>query len=394
MFERIQQLLTSAHYKPRLDHLVDLTHAFLIDPDKETYFKNHGMPVDKEVLGQFHIFDKYAPYIEADSFDILQFKLKRNMTIGSLTAKGGEVPSTSMGELINVQGGMAKITLSHIFDEETMEMMVKLKTSKIIPESFVDLLFGSVNDLQTKVFKTGNVLCAQVWSTGKIRFSDPRTNMMISIDYDTYPELFPDPLTGNRTWDNHDTATGILDLINLSNAYYDINGVYPECYGMSKVNINHLLNQQATAAYATSLGLINNHPTSNLPSRVSRKTLNQMSEEILELPPIVQWDSRYEIEIEPGKSMSFPYNPSHTVTALNPKSVERVWGLTLESAMGNKTGYGTRRQNRMKPKGGIFLHSDEVLSLSPPQCRSLAAGRNIPWVTDTRRIAAQKVLAA
>ncbi|MDJ0594424.1 MAG: hypothetical protein QNJ72_31355 [Pleurocapsa sp. MO_226.B13] len=393
MFESIQQLLTSAHYKPRLDRVIDNTHAFLIDPDKETHFKNHNQMPDKEVLGQFQIFDSYSPYIEADSFDVLQFKLKRNMTIGSLTATGGEVPTTSMGELISVQGGMGKITLSHVFDEETMKMMYQFRQSKAIPDTFVDFLFGTVRDLETKVFKLGNLLTAQVWSTGKIRFTDPRTNVSISVDYDTYPELFPDPLTGAATWDNHDTANGIENLIDHSRAFYRINGYYPEAYTMSEENITNLIRQRSTAEYAASMGLINSHPTSNLPTRVTRKILDRMSEEIMALPKIIQFDAQYELEIEPGRSMRFPYNPSHTVSIVNPKSVERVWGLTLESAMGRRNGFGTRRANKMKPKGGIFVYSDELMQLSPPQCRSLAAGRMLPWVTDNRRIGALKVLA-
>ena len=394
MYESIQQLLTSAYYKPRLDNVLDVTSAFLIDPNKEAYYQAQGMMVDKQVLGQFEIFDKNAPYVEVDSFDALKFKIKRNSTVGSLTAKGGEVPSTSAGELIAVQGDMAKITLCHIFDEETMEMQVKLKDSKYIPDAFIDLLFGSVNDLQTKVFKLGNVLCAMVWATGKIRFSDPRTNMMLSIDYDTYPELYPEPLTGNSTWDNHDTANGIDNLIEHSRAFYRINGYYPAKYVMGEVAMNHLLRQESTANYARSLGLISSNATSNLPSRVSMKILDRMSEDIMELPKLEQWDARYELEVAPGKAMSFPYNPSHTVTIVEPNSVERLWGLTMESAMGKRIGFGARRSANLKPKGGIFVFSDEMLRLSPPQCRSIAAGRNLPWVDDTRRLGAMKVLAA
>lgn len=395
MYDTIKQLLNSSIYKPKLDEVVDLTYKFLTDPDKETFAKTHGMKVDEEVLGQFKVFDDNARYVESDTFDMTQFKLRRNMTIGSLTAIGGEVPSTSMGSLIKVDGGMAKMTLSHIFDENTMEQMIKLRQANVIPEDFIDLLFGSVNDLQTKVFKLGNVLCSQVWSTGKIRFSDPRTNVMLSIDYDTYPELFPDPLTGTLTWDNHDTARGIYDLIEHSRAYYRINSVYPKCYKMGEALVNHLLQQESTATYATSMGLINNHPTSGLPSRVTRKVLNQMVEDVTELPPIHQWDARYELELEPNKSASFPYNPSHTVTAVNTNSVERVWGLTIESTMNNRRkGFGTRRAQSSKPKGGIFLCADEILDYSPIQTRSLAAGRNIPWVSDTRRLGALKVLAA
>ena len=393
--ETIQQLLTTPYYAKKLDKVVDLTHNFLVDPDKEAYYAKHNQRPDKEVLGQFKIFDDYAPYYQADTFKILEYKMKRNQTIGSLTATGQEVPSTSAGQLLAVQGDMAKITLSHIYDEEIMKQMYELREAKIIPDGFLDVIFGSVKDLEVKVFKLGNVFTAQVWSTGKIRFTDPRTNIQLNLNYDVYPQLFPEPLTGNRTWDNLSTAQGINDLIALSDAFYDLNGYYPEAFALSKRAISLLMQQESTSVYAVSQGLINNNPqsSSNLPTRVSKKTLMQLSENIDELPKLVQFDAKYELETEPGSSMSFPYLPSHTVAILNPKSVERIWGLTLESAQGKAKGFGSN-PNPRKPKGGIFVFKDEVLKISPPECRSVAAGRVIPWVSDARRIGALKVLAS
>lgn len=394
MPDTIHQLLNSAAYKSKLDHVVDNTHAFLIDPNKEAYFQKNSMRPDPEILGQYSIFDKNAPYREADDFDVLEYIVKRNMSIASLTAKGGEVPTTSMGQLIRVEGGMAKITLSHIYDEHTMEQMIKLRNAHNIPEVFVDLLFGNVNDLQTKIFKTGNVLTAQAWYQGRVLFTDPRTNISLEINYDVRPQLYPEPLTGAATWDNYDTANGIQDLIDHNLAFYKVNGYFPACTKMSIELINHLLRQESTATYATSMGLINNHPTSGLPSRVNRKVLDQMIETTRELSPIEEWDAQYELEVEPGRSIRMPYLPSHTYCFVNPNAVERLWGLTLESGMGQK-GYGRRySKNMMKPKGGIFLKSNDELRLSPPQCRAIGAGRMIPFNADGRKLGGRKVLAA
>lgn len=395
-FNSIGELLTSPAYRSKLDYVIDNTHAFLTDPNKEQYYKDRGQTPDPEVMGQFGVFDKNAPYREADDFDVLEFIIKRNMSIASLTPKGGEIPTTSMGELLKVDGGMAKMTLSHIYDEHTMEKMIKLRNATVLPDMFVDLIFGNVNDLQTKIFKLGNVLTAQAWYQGRVLFTDPRTGVSLDIQYDTWPALFPAPLQGGACWDQHDTATGIQDLIDHSLAFYKINGYYPACYKMSIDLINHLLRQRSTTNFAQSMGLINSNPNSgsSLPVRVTRKILKQMCDETPELPNIEQWDAQYELEVEPGVSERYPYLPSHSYCVVQPKSIERLWGLTIESGMGQK-GFGTRhRTNTHKPKGGVFLKANEDLRLSPPECRAFGVGRMIPFNADGRRLAGRKVVAA
>lgn len=394
MFDTPTQLLLSPAYKKNLDYVVDLTSQFLADPNKETFLKDRGMPVNPEILSQFKVFDDNATYKEADCFDVLEFLVKRNMSIASVVAKGQEIPSTSMGQLIKIEGGMAKIALSHIFDEHTMEQMIKLRQAHNIPEVFVDMLYGNVDDLQKKIFKTGNVLTAQAWYQGRVLFTDPRTNVGLEIRYDVHPELFPEPLTGAETWDNRDTAQGIDNLIEHNLAYYNINGFFPKATKMSLSLINDLMKQTSTAAIAASMGLINSNPTSSLPSRVNRKVLNQMIEETEELSPIEQWDAQYELEIEPGRSIKLRYLPNHTYCFVTPNSVERLWGLTLESGMG-QVGFGNKfAQNKMQPKGGIFTKADDDLKTSPPESRCLGVGRMIPFCPDARKLGARKVKAA
>jgi hypothetical protein len=394
MFDTPTQLLLSPAYKKTLDYVVDTTDQFLKDPDKETFLADRGMPVNPEILSQFKPFDDNAPYKEADSFDVLEFLVKQNMSIASIVAKGANLPQTSMGQLIKVEGGMAKIGLRHIFDEQTMETMIKLRQAHNIPEVFVDMLFGNVDSLQRKIHKTGNVLTAQAWYQGRVLFTDPRTNVGLEIKYDTRPELFPEPLTGADTWDNRDTAQGIDNLIEHNLAYYNINGFFPKCTKMSLSLINDLMKQTSTAAIAASMGLINSHPTSSLPSRVNRKVLNQMIEETEELSPIEQWDTQYELEIEPGRSIKLRYLPNHTYCFVQPNAVERLWGLTLESGMG-QVGFGNKfANNKMQPKGGIFTKANEDLKLSPPESSCLGVGRMIPFCPDARKLGARKVKAA
>lgn len=390
-FDTPGQLLQSAAYKKDVDAVIDITHAFLIDPDKETYLKRMGKTPDPRILSQYKIFDDYAPYREADSFDILEFIVKRNMAIASIVAVGGDLPQSSMGQLIKVEGGMAKIGLSHVFDEKTMEMMVKLRQAHNIPQVFVDMLFGNVDDLQRKIFKVGNVLTAQAWYQGQVRYTDPRTGQGLNIDYDTRDELYPDALTGNDSWDRRDTARGIQNLIDHCRVFYKINGFYPEKIKMGIDLIEDLLQQEATAAMATTMGLINNHATSGLPSRVDFDVLIKMLRKTRAVPPIEEWDTQYEFEIAPGRTKRIRYLPSTNYCFVNKGSIERLWGLTLESAMG-MAGFGTRyRNSRSKPKGGIFTRAADNLKLSPPESRTIGVGRMIPFNADGRLLGGRKV---
>jgi hypothetical protein len=375
----IAKFLTSARYKAKLDKIIDVTRAFLADPDKEMRLSKEGKKPDSVMLNQFKVFDDYARYKETDDFSAIEYQLKRNMSIASVTATGGEIPSTSAGQLIKVEGGAIKITLEHDYDEKTQIKMWEFSQMTNIPQAFVEMLFGSVNDLQPKIFKTANMLMAQVWSTGRINFTDPRTRAAIEIVYKTYPELFPDPLTGNALWTNATTADGIGDLQRHSEAFYYRNGFYPKETRMSKKLCTALLKQESTANYAISQGLISAAPVPGRPTRVSLKILNEMAKD-MNIPPIVEWDAQYEIEVAPGETQRSRYINDNIYTFLSDGMSERLFVPTIESALG--TG---------KPKPGVFLKIDEIEKTSPPKSRTYGVARIVPWVDDTRLLAAAKV---
>lgn len=381
----IVQLLNDPRFKTRLDATIDQTNAFLIDPDKEHYYQKNGKKPNKELLGQFGFFDKYAPIRNGSDFRLLEYQIRRNMAIGSVTPTGGEIPSTLMGQLIKIEGGMVKLTLSHVYDEQTQIRMIELGQTSNLPKEFVKMLYGSVNDLQFKIMKLANVLTAQMMYQGRIRYVDPRTQTAVELEQpDIYPELYPEAKTGGESWDNYETANGLQDLIDLNTAFYNINGYYPDCNVMSRETLNHLLRQESTARYATSAGLINDHPTSSLPSKVTRKVLNQLVEDSTEIVPIKEWDAQYELEIAPGQTVRARYIPSNFVTLACDRMGERLFGPTIESA----------KVNNGSPKAGIYLKSEETLKSSPPQERSYAVARMIPFFPDSRKMGGIQVLAS
>ncbi len=384
-FSSISQFLNHPSNRQKLKVAVDETNIFLIDPNKEDYYRRMGKKPNQETLNQFLPFDQYTPVVNHDDFRILQYKIRRNMSIGSVIPTGGEIPATAIGQLIKIEGGVVKLSVAHYYDEETQIRMIELGQSQHIPKDFIKMLYGSVNDLQFKIMKIANVLTAQMMYQGRITYVDPRTNTAVEIiQPDTYPELYPDPLTGGASWDQYSTANGIQDLIDLNNAFYRINGYYPEANMMSREDLNHLLRQESTARYATSAGLINDHPTSNLPSRVTRKVLKQLIEDTLELVPIREWDAQYELEIAPGQTVRTRYIPTGIVTLCCERAGERLFAPTIESA----------RTNNGKPKPGIFLKTEEILKSSPPQERSYGVARMLPFFADSRRMGGRRIKAA
>lgn len=376
----IQYFINNPKWKSKLDAIIDNTHTFLIDPDKETRFKALGRRPDPAMLSQFVPFDRYSPIRLTDDLRTLEYLLKRNMAIASITPTDGEVPSTRMGQLIKIEGGMLKLTLSHYYDEETKIRVHELSRTPNVPQAFVEMLFGTVNDLQPKVVKLANVLTAQVWYQGRVNFTDPRTNLTVNLNYDYKPELMPAPLTGDALWNNYATANGIQNLIDHSNTFYDVNGFYPETVMMSNKLLTHLLRQQSTSDWAINAGLLSATPRSGMPSAISKYVLDKLVEQTYNLPKIEIWDAQYEIEIAPGETQRVRYLPDHSYCFLNPGMMQRLFGATLESGYGGKP-----------LKAGIFVKTEENLKISPPVERSLAVARFMPFVADARLLAGAKV---
>lgn len=369
--------------KAKVDAIIDLTHAFLVDPDKERTLTSQGKPIDKKILSQYAVPDEFAPIRLTDDFRFEEWLTRANMAIASVTATGQEIPQTRMGEFLKIDGGMFKITISHIYDEETEIRMYELGQMTQMPQGFVDLLFGTVDRLQPRVIKTMNALTCQIWSDGRIVWTDPRTNVSISLQYKVEPRLFPAPLSGSDSWDRPATANGIRDLIELNNAFYEINGYYAERSLMSKRAQRALLQQSSTADYARSLGIITASGTGAYgPTFVDASVLEKAAEK-LEFPLPLVWDAEYELEIAPGQFIRNRYHRDDKVTFLTKGMSERVWGPTIEAV---KAGAGA--------KSGIFVKADEVLKTSPPQYRSYAVGRGFPFVKDPRCLASLKVFAS
>ncbi|MFN6560043.1 MAG: hypothetical protein RMY28_009565 [Nostoc sp. ChiSLP01] len=374
----IAKFLNTARIKTKIDALIDNTSAFLVDPNKEARLKQEGKQADPKLLDQYAIPDEYAPMEMTDDFRVLEYMIERNMAIASIIATGQEIPQTRAGRLTKIEGSsFGKIAISHIYNEEDQIRMMELMQMQNMPRYFVDLLIGTVDSLQPRVVKTANVLWWQTAYSGISDFTDPRSGSRFRLQYNTEPTLFPAPLTGNAVgtsvWTDYTNANAIDNLQSHARAFYDINGYYPDETAMSQDLLDNILRQQSTRNYALGLGIINNVPGA-VQAMIGQTILDKITSE-LKIPKIRVTDAQYEIEIAPGQNIRGRYLPNDTYVFLTKGMSKRLFGPTLEA----------------KGKPGIFVKTEEVLKSSPPEERSYAVGRMIPWVAQPKQLAARKV---
>ncbi|ACC81159.1 hypothetical protein [Nostoc punctiforme] len=375
----IAKFLNTARIKTKIDALIDNTSAFLVDPNKEIRLKTEGKQPDMKLLDQYIIPDEYAPMEMTDDFRVLEYMIERNMAIASIIATGQEIPQTRAGRLTKIEGSsFGKIAISHIFNEEDEIRMMELAQMQNMPRYFVDLLIGTVDSLQPRVVKTANVLWWQTVTTGLCDFTDTRSGSRFRLQYNTEPTLFPAPLTGNTLgsaiWTDATNANGIDNLQRHARAFYDLNGYYPDETVLSQDLMDNLLRQQSTRNYALGLGIINNVPGSSVQAMVGQTILEKITTE-LKIPKLRVSDAQYEIEIAPGQNIRGRYFPNDTYVFLTKGMSKRLFGPTIEA----------------KGKPGIFIKSEETLKSSPPESRSYAVGRMIPWIAQPKQLAARKV---
>lgn len=277
-----------------------------------------------------------------------------------------------------VEGKMGKLAISHVYDEDDEIRMIEMRNIQNLPQAFIDLLFGCVDSLLPRIVKLANVLTAMVYYQAFVDFTDPRTGSGIRLKYNAYPELMLPPITGNTpgdaVWTDYVNANGILNLKNHARAFYDINGYYPDETLMSQDLCDDLLQQQSTRDHALSLGIITNVPGSSVPAVVDEQILAKLAER-LKIPPIRIFDAQYEIEVAPGQNVRGRYFPSDMYVFLTKGSQCRLFGPTIEK----------------KGKPGFFVKTEEDLKSSPPQSRSYAVARMLPFEPQVKHIAARKV---
>lgn len=342
--------------KKTVDKIVEDTHADTIQEDP--------------------ILNEYFPIEMYNDRNFLGMVIEKIRPIASVIGYGGKAPTTTAGDFRQVVQQFAKLGLQYSFTEEMQFRMEEVQRYANLqgitvqdlrnPDGSVnragsggklaDFIFGKSSDL---VIGLQNVLDNFAWQIpqfGKIEYTDPRTNISLSVTYTdpaaTY-DFFPAPgapctinngdaLPGGTyvSWDDYDNADGILDIELDCEAFRKVNGTYPKATAMSKTAHRHLIRQKTTVDYAATFS------TGVTAAKMSNVVLSRVLED-RGLPPIILHDRLYDIEDNNGGFTKARFLAEDRYVLLSSSMGNRSWGPTIES----KAGLYDR------PKAGIYLNT-------------------------------------
>jgi hypothetical protein len=380
----IASWLNELDQSKEVDLIVDETHAGLKRRDK--------------------IIDEYFPVREYDDIDFLAYVVNRVNTVASIISYNSAIPVTKQGRFVKLTTQLVKIALQRQYDEKTqwdMEKVLRNANAKMItvqdrmtPDGYVikgendtlaNYIFGTIKDLTLAITDTLNLLTFHALQFGEVNYTDFRSNTTTVIDYkdpDATYNHFPPALVAigngadpiNVAWTDSENANGIERLQADIDTFEETNGFSPDAIIMSRKTRNLLLNQKSTKEAARSSMAVPQVGT------ISQKQLNDILEE-REVPPIITFDERYQVENEAGEVIRGRFLNENRYSFLTKQMGLRAFGPTLESKEGDMYG---------EPRTGIYVRSFQK-SKSPILDVTEAMATAIPVVPNPKLLFSRQV---
>lgn len=343
--------------KKTVDQIVEDTHADTINEDP--------------------VLNEYFPIKMYNDRNFLGVVVEKIRPIASVIGYNGKAPTTSAGDFRQVVQQFAKLGLQYVFNEEMQFRMEEVQRyaglqgitvqNATNPDGSVnragaggelaDFIFGKASDLTIGLQIVLDNFAWQIIQNGKIEYTDPRTNIKLSVNYtdasSTY-DFFPAPGdapvvageafdAGNRvSWDAYETADGILDIELDCEAYRKVNGTYPKAIVMSKTAHRHLIRQKTTTEYAATFS------TGVTAAKMSNVILSRVLED-RGLPPIILHDRLYDLEDGNGGFTKARFLDENRYALLGSNVGNRAWGPCIEA----------KRSLYDRPKAGIWTRTYE-----------------------------------
>jgi hypothetical protein len=293
--------------------------------NEELQSRQADMVVDEtlwELQQRSKVLDQFVDTKMYDNRNFLMYITKQINTMASVVAPNGAIPSTKKGQFRKITAESFKVGLRHEYDEEdqwNLKDAIELAQARGITVQNMmsggEVIRGSNNDLAALLFgnlaglvrSVGELLEYMTWQViqfGAINYTDPRTNMVIDLDWKdsslvTAGDHFPSaPVDVLWTAANRATANGIQDLYNDINLYYDSTGTAPDAIFMSRKLWQELLQQKSTKEAASSLFLDGG---TALQGVVAPERLQAVLE-TRGIPKVITFDERTEMDVTPGTS--------------------------------------------------------------------------------------------
>jgi hypothetical protein len=265
------------------------------------------------------LLDKFMPVKTYEDDEFLAYVTERLTPVASFIAPGAEPPVAAHGGFRRVIGELAKLGLSHAFDEVTQKQMRKAmeeasyKNASVMNMTMTDgtelkgtndmlvrYLYGHVEGLVQSHADRLTSMAWEVVQTGQLNVEDSRTREKWTIDFrrpGASYNHFPTSLTntGNTAdkktniWTDYANADGIGLLEDAMTTYVNTNGFKPDVIVMSNTLMRHLQRQATTIERARqSVGL----------AQVGSVGVSMLKEIMLQnnLPPIIEFDEMYQQE--------------------------------------------------------------------------------------------------
>lgn len=351
-----------ARYTSSIPKLVDIT-----NPKVMEHFRQ-----EDPLLATYYEIKDYS------DFDLLWLKTREVPSVASVLGFEGEVPNTR-GLVGLEQGslGRFKIGVAHTYTENDLILMNKFENSNNprFIQDFKDRIFGNIEDMRPRILGMTDILTWQVNLSGGCDYFDPRSGAIARLSYPTEPALFPNALTGQAKWNQHNTADGIRNLEEHLRAFYAVHHRKPDEIAMPEFLADDLISQVSTRNYARTL------TTSQTPVEDYFVDIDILQAVLKrrKIPPIRIYDRTLPVETAPNVFTPIPLLPYGYYCFLT-----KVPGQT---GMGERA-FGPLPSNDFKP--GINAFPEEV-SKEPPVDRLVGTATVVPAVWNSKLLAARKV---
>lgn len=328
--------------------------------------------------------DNYFPITNYLSRKLLLMQFKANKpVIASIIAEEQEIPRMrSRAEITEQLMTNLKLGKQYVFKDKDYELMKEMElymaargplASQLV-DKMKEALFGTIADLTPSIVERMMQMVFQVATTGACQFTDPLTGARVDLSYPTSPTLMLPALTGAARWSQPTTADPLRNLEDHAEAYYQLFGMFPEALILRRNTLRQVANANATKiAMLRRMGADSTTPDVTGVYLGDPQTIDLIIERT-KVTEVVIFDSQYSEEAADGSVTDKYFLPDDTYTFAARNNIEGAMVPTVEKDFAP----------------GLYVAGRQIND-APRIERVAAVGNGLPFVRDSRKLAARKV---
>lgn len=341
--------------------------------------------------------NRFFPFVQYSDPILALLKMRSyTPTVGYVVATDGDIPQDSERLTVTQETfGNFKLAKSRLITEE--DFIVARQAEQLAmsgngqaAEAIRNMFLAVPAMLTQAIINLHTVMSLQVSCTGMCNYVDPVSGITANLSYASQVPNgnLASALTGTAVWSNWTNATGIVDIVNHMNAYYDNLKKFPPFIVMSRKTANDLRNQNSTKVIVardtgvlTEVGAPDVSAIGQLPPPSLETISNAINKRVIAgggqygtVQIIVSDAYYYQRGANTAGTLTLPYIPANHYFFATDNYVERAIVPTASNNF-----------------AGGLVTTTEIVSKEPPQEKITVAGRGFPLVPDPRFIGARKV---